>query len=64
MTRLRDCVLLPGFVPVVVVLAAGDCVLSYLVHVFLFPVEKIASKLETIRSSALDAPETRLSDAG
>lgn len=59
MTHLWDCV-----IAWFSALVAGDCILSYLVHAFLFPVEKIASKLEKIQSSTLDAPGTRLADAG
>lgn len=43
--------------------AAGDSIYSYPAHVFLFPGEKITSKLEKIQSSILDVPGTRLPDA-
>lgn len=43
--------------------AAGASIHSYLVHVFLFPDEKIAIQLEKIQSRVLDVSGTRLPDA-
>lgn len=61
-THLQDCVC-ARFPALAGVWAAGASIRSYLVHVFLFPDEKIAIQLEKIQSRVLDVSGTRLPDA-